>query len=314
MARAEMASRVARRRLIEARERYDSISLLLSEGEYPPTTMTTTMSKDVDAMTEGRRGIRKRGRGDATSSRVDAGADTRRDGPSSTTSHVDVETMGDGIITDPTVPTTRDVPTNAVRVPATYASGDVSNAAHVMTTEDVALHREGFYRKILGISAMEVEEFVPNPSQANLRSRCQLTNGIYIVRHWHTGTDGLSVEAFRSMHKSWYTKLKSPKSNLGRRSGIHVRTIHPSSSDGDDDGGEDVLCRFTKDGTRSVVYLDVTQLYDALFEIHCLECDHAGGVNAMKVRVAEMYANLPEGQVKAFIDTCPVCIRKRSSN
>ena len=118
------------------------------------------------------------------------------------------------------------------------------------------VHRELFHRKVLGTSSSdEVSEYVPNPNQANLRSKRQLTDGCYIVRHWHTGTNEHGVDAFRSLHKS----------------------------------------------------------YDALFEIHCLECDHAGGVHAMKERASEMYANLPEGQMKAFLEACPVCVRKRTT-
>ncbi|KAL3822743.1 hypothetical protein ACHAXA_001008 [Cyclostephanos tholiformis] len=304
MEHAESASRDARRRLIEVRERFDSIAMLLSGGGDDPPTTTMT-SEGVNTRDDGVRRTRKRGVAPASSHDDDDPSANKRQRPS-TISTVDGE-MG-GIFIPETIPT--QIPTNPIRKPATYTfAADPSR--YVMTEEDVANHREDFYKKILGVSASGVEDYAPSPTQANLRSRSQLARGIHIVRNWNTGADGLTVEAFRSMHKSWYTKMKSPNPNLGRRTGIHVRTLQPSH---EGEEGEVVLCRYNKDNTRSTLYLDVTQLYDALFEIHCLECNHAGGGNALKLRVAELYANLPEGQIRAFLDTCPVCIQRRSSN
>eukprot|EP00956_Cyclotella_meneghiniana_P019418 scaffold33248_cov80-Cyclotella_meneghiniana.AAC.2 len=79
-------------------------------------------------------------------------------------------------------------------------------------------------------------------------------------------------------------KPNSLSSNLGRRTGIHVRAL---SATEDSEGGETVLCRYSKDGMKSIVYLDVGSVYDALFEIHAVEYEHCGR------------------EVKLFIETCP---------
>ena len=57
--------------------------------------------------------------------------------------------------------------------------------------------------------------------------------------------------------------------------GIHVRTLEPQQGQ---QLGEAVLCRYSKDGTKSTVYLDITQVYDALFDIHCMEHNHLRGI------------------------------------
>jgi len=279
---AESESHAARIRLIEAKDKFDSIATLLSGGSSSKASHLN--------MARGLAKINMRARARASSSSLADGG-----------------TGGDRAATSSLDPLPTQTPTNPIRKPAIHMSSDAGT--HIMTKEAVTAHRESFYQKILGVSASEAEDYVPGPSQANLRSKAQLAEGIHIVQNWDTGADGLDAVSFRSMHKSWYTKMKSPKPNLGRRTGIHVRT-QESSPEGDE--GEAVLCRHSKDGTKSTLYLDVTQLYDALFEIHCLEFNHAGGVNVVKSRVAELYANVPEGQLRAFLETCPVCIERRS--
>ncbi len=74
-----------------------------------------------------------------------------------------------------------------------------------------------------------------------------------------------------------------------------------------------MLCRYNKDGTKSIVYLDVGKVFDALFEIHSVENDHKGK-DVVKARVDELYANIPDGQVRTFIETCPICAAKRESS
>ena len=210
------------------------------------------------------------------------------------------------------------VPTNPIHMPAihnlAYASGDTTDnaatATFAMPEHLVSTHRENFYQKLLGISASDVHNYTPNLGQANLRSKSQLAEGIHIVQHWDTGADGLDAAAFRSRHKTWYTRMKPATQNCGRRTGIHVRTVETG---GTVDGGETtVLCRYSKDGTKSTPYVHVTRLYDALFEIHALEHRHLRGKEAAKARADELFANVPEQQVKAFIDTCPVCMERKS--
>lgn len=201
------------------------------------------------------------------------------------------------------------IPTNPVNVPSFHTFLGVDDTTTTsMSEQDVSTHRENFYQKLLGISASEVDLYTPSlAAQANLRGKGQLAKAIHIVDNWDTGADGLDAAAFRSQYKTWYSRMKPvfQSINLGRRTGFHLRTT--------EEGGEKVLCRYNDDATDSIVYLDVSQLYDALFEIHCMEHNHERGISAVKVRANELYANVPEGQVKAFMNTCPVCLQKKGS-
>jgi hypothetical protein len=73
--------------------------------------------------------------------------------------------------------------------------------------------------------------------------------------------------AFRAKYKTWYSQMKPVTVNLGRRTGIHLLHIP-------DETGENaltVLCRHSKDGSKSLPYLRVDSLFDTLFEIHSVE-------------------------------------------
>lgn len=54
----------------------------------------------------------------------------------------------------------------------------------------------------------------------------------------------------------------------------------------------------------------ITQLFDALFEIHVIELSHRGR-DATKNLADERYANIPDGTVRAFLDNCPTCNARR---
>eukprot|EP01083_Nonionella_stella_P222518 793943_1 len=204
------------------------------------------------------------------------------------------------------------LPTNPIHMPAINSSVDAGGRLAIMSEQDVALHRENFYQMLLGISASDVADYTPALSgQPNLRNKSQLAEGIHIVQHWDVGADGLDPGQFRAKHKNWYQRLKPVDLSLGRRTGIHLRTLEPSHQQ-QEDGGEIALCGYSKDGTKSTIYLDVTRIYDALFEIHCLEHNHRQRKDALKQRADELYANIPDMQAKCFIETCPVCIERRS--
>lgn len=202
------------------------------------------------------------------------------------------------------------IPTNTIHMPKTFHS--LHNGENNMPEQAVTMHREQFYQKLLGTaSTAEWENYLPNPSQANLRSKSQLLEGIHIVRHWETGADGLDSAQFRAKHKNWYSKMKPVTQNLGRRTGIHIRTLEPA--EGEMAASETVLCRYSSDCQRSIPYLSVPQIYDAIAEIHFVEQNqHFRGYNsALKARCDELYANIPQGQVQIFLETCPLCAEKR---
>ena len=71
-----------------------------------------------------------------------------------------------------------------------------------------------------------------------------------------------------------------------------------------------VLCRYNKAGNKSIMYLAVDQLFDALFQLHSLELSHRGR-DATKTLADERYANVPDATIRAFLDTCPICAARR---
>jgi len=194
------------------------------------------------------------------------------------------------------------LPDNPIHMPP------IHNLGGGMSAELVSSHRDNFYKLLIGVPFAEVDEYEPSRTSANLKSKSQLVEWIYIARHCNTGADGLDAGAFRAKHKTWYSRMKPVTENLGRRTGIHLRTM-----EGDDGETVTVLCRYTKDGTKSVVYLDVGRIFDAIFEIHSLELGHRGR-DVVKSRADERYANIPDGQVRAFLDTCPFCMARRGGN
>lgn len=181
--------------------------------------------------------------------------------------------------------------------------------AENMDTAAVEGHREAFYQKLLKISVAEIESYQPKPTNANLKSKAQLTEWIHIARHWYTGADGMDAATFRAKHKTWYSRMKPVTYKLGRKTGIHLRSLPPK--EGEVEGGT-VLCGYSKDGAKSVVYVDIGSIFDALFQIHSMELGHRGR-DAVKTLADERYANIPDAQVRAFLDTCPICNSRRSS-
>jgi hypothetical protein len=179
-----------------------------------------------------------------------------------------------------------------------------------MPAELVDQHREAFYQKLLNCSVADLPNYtVPlSDKSANLKTKAQLAEWIYITQNWNTGADGLDAGAFRAKYKNWYSRMKPVTVNLGRRTGIHLRHIIEG------DTALTVLCRHSKDGSKSLPYLPIDLLFDALFEIHSIELCHRGR-DATKNLVDDRYANIPDAQVRYFIETCPLCVgRKRGSD
>ncbi|KAL7494041.1 hypothetical protein ACHAWT_002956 [Skeletonema menzelii] len=191
-------------------------------------------------------------------------------------------------------------PTNPLYLPPRYTQGGS------MDEGLVANFRDSFLRQLTGgavQSATDLDSFVPPPTNANLKSKAQLKEWIYIAEHWATGADGLDAGQFRAKHKTWYSRMKPVTYKLGRRTGIHIRET---------EDGKKYLCRHSKDGTKSIVYLEIGQVFDALFEMHVMELGHRGR-DATKNLADERYANLPDAQIRAFLDTCPQCAARRTA-
>jgi hypothetical protein len=192
-------------------------------------------------------------------------------------------------------------PTNTLYLPPSYASGGGN-----MDENLVANFKDSFYRALTNgavQTAADLDAYVPPSTNANLKSRAQLAEWMYIAENWATGADGLDAGQFRAKHKTWYSRMKPVTYKLGRRTGIHIRET---------DDGSKYLCRHTKDGSKSIIYLEIGQVFDALFEMHVVELGHRGR-DATKNLADERYANLPDAQIRAFLDACPICAARRSA-
>ena len=200
------------------------------------------------------------------------------------------------------------LPTNDMYLPEYYTAGGG------MDESTVAQHREAFYQYLTKgqAGAADIDDWNPPPNNANLKSKAQLSEWIHIATHWNTGADGLDAGAFRAKHKTWYSRMKPVTANLGRRTGIHLRQLDMVQGEyhGEDGRGMTVLCRYNKAGNKSIVYLDVGRLFDALFQIHAIELSHRGR-DATKNLADERYANIPDNTVRAFLDTCPACSARK---
>ena len=210
---------------------------------------------------------------------------------------------GDVVMTDEAKEPPVEVPepTNPITMPTIHTT------AFNMPAELVDQHKEAFYQRLLNCSVADLETYTPSANSANLKSKAQLAEWIYIAQNWNTGADGLDAGAFRAKYKTWYSRMKPVTVNLGRRTGIHLRHIP-------DETGENaltVLCRHSKDGSKSLPYLPIDSLFDALFEIHAVELSHRGR-DATKTVADDRYANIPDAQVRHFIETCPVCLTRKS--
>ncbi|KAL7537008.1 hypothetical protein ACHAWF_005631 [Thalassiosira exigua] len=218
------------------------------------------------------------------------------------------------------VPGTVVHPTNEIFLPEPVAGSEMDGASPLvggMPAEVILSHKDAFYLRLTkgAADSSNIDEWTPPAASANLKSRGQLAEWIHIAAHWDTGADGLDPGAFRAKHKTWYSRMKPVTANLGRRTGIHLRRVDAMTGRGGgergpkhegEEGEATVLCRYDKSGTKSVVYLDVGRLFDALFQIHSLELGHRGR-DATKNLADERYANVPDGVVRAFLETCPVC-------
>ena len=69
------------------------------------------------------------------------------------------------------------LPTNPIVMPQSYSSGG--------GMDDITLsnHRETFYQQLLGLPSSQVDQYVPNEKQPNLRSKSKLVEGMHIVQH-----------------------------------------------------------------------------------------------------------------------------------
>lgn len=182
-------------------------------------------------------------------------------------------------------------------IPPMIATGGVGG----LTETDVHRHRREFYEKMTGLDYDSLGGYVPPVSAPNLKTRAQLEECVFVAGHWDTGTEDLDVMSFRRQHKNFYTKMKICDENIGRRTGHHLRSLAGSVD-------RSIFCRYGKNG-ESLMYIPMEELYDAIFEIHTLK-GHRGWQNCKKL-INLKYANVPQDQIRAYIETCPICMGRK---
>jgi len=70
------------------------------------------------------------------------------------------------------------LPTNAIHMPAAHSLIDARGEIVIMSEQDVALHRENFYQRLLGISASGAGDYTPAlGGQPDLSSKAQSARG-----------------------------------------------------------------------------------------------------------------------------------------
>lgn len=172
-----------------------------------------------------------------------------------------------------------------------------------LTEQQIPLHKDEFYTRLVGKPFSELSTYTPPVHLANLKTRAQLDEYIFIAKHWDTGIpdEGVDVLTFRRRNKTFYTKMLVSNENIGRRTGHHLRTLA---------GGENkqVFCRYGKNG-ESLMYVALEDLYDAIFEIHTLK-GHRSWAGCKKI-VNLKYANIPQEHLRQFIESCPVCCERK---
>ncbi|KAL3786752.1 hypothetical protein ACHAW5_002953 [Stephanodiscus triporus] len=173
-------------------------------------------------------------------------------------------------------------PTNEILVPDRRASVGIGTS----------IHRDESYLHLTNskANALTISSWRPPPNNANWKSRDQLNKWMDVVGHWDTGKDGLDAGAFRARHKTFYLRMKPVLCNLGRRTGMHLRKAMVDAEGGEGRGRvvTTMLCRYNKAGNKSIMYLAVDQLFDALFQLHSLEFFHCGR-DATKTLAGKQY-------------------------
>ena len=248
---AEIANKQANERVTAARELYNLCAQLLSG--YTPLETTRLSGK-------------KRGLFETSVSGGNVGAPQDVDGgenayelqQSTTTVGMLKTEEGSALLAAPPIkPEEGDegniiLPTNEVHLPEYYTEGGGMDASTVQQ------FRDNFYRSLTKNQAnsTNIDTWVPPSGNANLKSKAQLQEWIYIATNWNTGTADLDAGSFRAKHKAFYARMKPVTSHLGRRTGMHLRQVEVQQPDGSK-SMMTVFCRYNKAGDKSTVYLDV---------------------------------------------------------
>ena len=245
---AEIANKQANERVTAARELYNLCAQLLSG--YTPLETTRLSGK--------KRGLFESSVGGSGGAPQDVdGGENAYELQQSTVGMLKTEEGSTLLAAPPIKPEEGDegniiLPTNEVHLPEYYTEGGGMDASTVQQ------FRDNFYRSLTKNQAnsTNIDTWVPPSGNANLKSKAQLQEWIYIATNWNTGTADLDAGSFRAKHKAFYARMKPVTSHLGRRTGMHLRQVEVQQPDGSK-SMMTVFCRYNKAGDKSTVYLDV---------------------------------------------------------
>ena len=246
---AEIANKQANERVTAARELYNLCAQLLSG--YTPLETTRLSGK--------KRGLFESSVGGSVGATqdVEEGGNAYELQQSTTVGMLKTEEGSTLLAAPPIKPEEGDegniiLPTNEVHLPEYYTEGGGMDASTVQQ------FRDNFYRSLTKNQAnsTNIDTWVPPSGNANLKSKAQLQEWIYIATNWNTGTADLDAGSFRAKHKAFYARMKPVTSHLGRRTGMHLRQVEVHQPDGSK-SMMTVFCRYNKAGDKSTVYLDV---------------------------------------------------------
>ena len=246
---AEIANKQANERVTAARELYNLCAQLLSG--YTPLETTRLSGK--------KRGLFESSVGGSVGATqdVEEGGNAYELQQSTTVGMLKTEEGSALLAALPIKPEDGDeesitLPTNEVHLPEYYTEGGGMDASTVQQ------FRDNFYRSLTKNQAnsTNIDTWVPPSGNANLKSKAQLQEWIYIATNWNTCTADLDAGSFRAKHKAFYARMKPATSHLGRRTGMHLRQVEVQQPDGSK-SMMTVFCRYNKAGDKSTVYLDV---------------------------------------------------------
>ena len=160
---------------------------------------------------------------------------------------------------------------------------DLTTSPVIVSVEDdpeaaasLQRHREAFEEQALRqFEAAKVKSTNKQLSPTEMKER------IFVMKHWETGVDGMSVQNFRRKNMAGYVWMSKFR-------------IH----------GECLALRET-----GKLYISTDQIFDAIYKSHYGQ-RHAG-LHTTYAQLCSTYGNITRQLVSIFIKTCPVCAERK---
>ena len=164
--------------------------------------------------------------------------------------------------------------------------GVVVDAKAAAATENLT-HLERFYKTLYGGTTEDTIQWAKSSRHV---SQDDWNKRVHILRHWDTGYEGLDKQNFRAQNRPGYNWSRD----------FYVAQV---------DGKDQLL---TKNNNR--LCIPIGEVFAAIGQFH--DVSHKGE-HKTYAEVSEKYCNVSREQIKAYIQTCPVCQsnrKRRASN